>query len=268
MPEGPIFPLFVPADRPERFVKACAAGTGCVIIDLEDSIPAQSRAAARAIPDGALPEDRIGLLWLRVNGCGTPWYGDDMAFARAAGFDGVMLAKTESAEQIDGLRAALEPGRTIVALVESVVGLAAVDEIARAADRLAFGSIDFAEDLGCAHDRDILLPVRLALVMAARLAGRPAPIDGVTAEVQNPDVAAGDAVHAQRTGFGGKLLVHPKQIAPVRSAFRPAAAEVDWARRVLAASGDGMTVKVDGAMVDAPVVARARRILARESNPA
>ncbi|CTQ31273.1 HpcH/HpaI aldolase/citrate lyase family protein [Jannaschia rubra] len=257
------FPLFVPADRPDRFARACEAGTDCVVIDLEDAVPARSKTAVRRIPHGALPDGRTARLWLRINGCGTPWHTDDVAFARAAEFDGVMLPKTESAAEIDTLRAALAPGRTVVALVETVAGLAAIDAIAAAADRVAFGSIDMAEDMGCAHLRSVLLPVRSAIVRAARLACRPAPIDGVTAEVRDAGAAADDAVHAQEMGFGGKLLIHPAQVEPVRAAFRPAPALVDWACRVVDASADGTTVTVDGAMVDAPLVARARRILDR-----
>lgn len=261
---SPSFPLFVPADRPDRFAKACAAGTDSVIIDLEDAVPAHHKVAARRIPQGALPEDRNTRLYLRVNGAATSWYGDDVAFARTAGFDGVVLPKTESAAQIDALRAALTPNHTIIALVETVAGLAAIAEIARAADRIAFGSIDFAHDMGCAHTQTALLPIRSAIVMAARLADKPAPIDGVTTATKNPAMTEGDAAHGHDLGFGGKLLIHPNQIAPARAAFRPTSDETVWAQRVIDASKGGITTTVDGAMVDAPVVGRANRILERE----
>lgn len=260
----PSFPLFVPADRPDRFAKACAAGTDSVIIDMEDAVPAHSKVAVRRIPHGALPADRTVRLYLRVNGTDTPWYADDVAFARTAGFDGVVLPKTESAAQIDALRSALGPAHTIMALVETVVGLAAINEIVRAADRVAFGSIDFAHDMGCAHTQTALLPIRSTIVMAARLAGKPAPIDGVTTATIDPAMTTGDAEHGRDLGFGGKLLIHPNQIAPARAAFRPASDEVTWAQRVIDASSDGKTTVVDGAMVDAPIVARASRILELE----
>lgn len=262
--DTPSFPLFVPADRPERFAKACAAGTDSVIIDLEDAVPAQSKVAVRRIPQGALPAERTAKLYLRVNGTDTPWYADDVAFARSTGFDGVILPKTESAAQIEALRAALAQGQQVMALVESLAGLAAITEIAHAADRIAFGSIDFALDLRCAHTQTALLYARSAIVMAARLAGKPAPIDGVTTATNDPAITAGDAAHGRDLGFGGKLLIHPGQIAPARAAFRPTQAEVGWAQRVITASADGTTITVDGAMVDAPVVARATRILERE----
>jgi len=261
---GPTFPLFVPADRPDRFAKACLAGTDSVIIDVEDAVPPDSKVAVRRIPEGALPKERTVKLFLRVNGVETPWYRDDVAFARAMQFDGVILPKTETAAQVIALRKALDPGRIVIALVETVTGMAALSEIARAADQLAFGSIDFAEDMGCSHTRQALLPIRSQIVLAARLAGRPAPIDGVTTTVSDAAIIADDSLHSSEMGFAGKLLIHPRQIIPARGAFRPNADDLDWAARVVAAAGDGATLAIDGAMVDAPIVARARRILARE----
>ncbi|MBA4490043.1 CoA ester lyase [Paracoccus sp. S1E-3] len=262
------FPLFVPADRPDRFAKACAAARDSVVIDVEDAVAPESKAAVRRIPEGALPQDRKVRLFLRVNAAGTPWYRDDVGFALAAGFDGVMLPKTESGAQITALRAALAPGMEVIALVETALGLSRAEEIAAAADRLAFGSLDMAEDLRCAHARLPLLMARARLVMAARLAGKPAPLDGVTASTEDAALITDDARHAAEMGFGGKLLIHPRQIAPALAGFRPDPDLIDWARRVVTASADGSAVSVDGTMVDAPVVARARRILKRaETQP-
>lgn len=261
---GLSFPLFVPADRPDRFAKACAAARDSVIIDVEDAVAPDSKAAVRRIPEGALPADRKVRLYLRVNAVGTPWYRDDVGFAVAAGFDGVMLPKAESAQQITDLRDALTPGMTVIALVETALGLSRSEEIAEAADRLAFGSIDFAEDLGCAHARLPLLTARARLVMAARLAGKPAPLDGVTVSTEDAGLIADDARHAAEMGFAGKLLIHPRQLAPALQGFHPDPDQIDWARRIIAASGSGgSALAVDGEMVDAPVVARARRILKR-----
>jgi citrate lyase subunit beta/citryl-CoA lyase len=128
---------------------------------------------------------------------------------------------------------------------------------------LAFGSIDFAADIGCAHTRAALAIARFELVLASRLAGRPGPIDGVTASVKDADLVRSDAEYAGEIGFAGKLLIHPAQIEPAGRGFAPNLADIALAERILAASrSEGATV-VDGAMVDAPVVLRAQQLLNR-----
>ena len=257
----PSFPLFVPGHRPDRFAKAAAAGADAVIIDLEDAVPPEEKAAARAHAVAAVLE---GPVFIRINPVGTPWHGDDLRALEAAAHRpaGIILPKAESTVSLEAVRHMLG-AVPIIALVESARGLAAARELAAdGASALAFGSMDFAADLGCAHTRQALLAARCELVLASRLAGLPAPIDGVTAEVQDEALAEDDARHAVELGFGGKLLVHPRQIAPARRGFAPPAAEVEWARKVMAAGGGG-AVAVDGMMIDAPVRHRAERILAR-----
>ena len=139
----------------------------------------------------------------------------------------------------------------------------AARRIAGAGARLAFGSIDFAADIGCAHVREALLSARSELVLASRLAGRAAPLDGVTTSINDPDLVRGDAAHAAMLGFGGKLLIHPAQVEPARAGFRPTPDELAWAERVLAAGRDGRATTVDGAMVDAPVRLRAEQVRRR-----
>lgn len=256
--------LFVPADRPERFAKAAGAGPDAVIVDLEDAVAADAKPAAR---DG-LHEALAALgaaqpLLLRVNARGTAWHAHDLAAAASLPLAAVMLPKAESGNDV--LRAAGETGLPVVALVESARGIAALDEIAAASARIAFGSIDYAADLAIGHTRQALADARARITLACRLAGLPAPIDGVTASVRDLALLADDCAHAREMGFAGKLLIHPAQIAPARAAFRPSAAEADWARRVLAAAADSGAFMLDGAMVDAPVLARARQILARDA---
>ncbi|WP_456202245.1 HpcH/HpaI aldolase/citrate lyase family protein [Limimaricola litoreus] len=257
--ETPRFPLFVPADRPDVFAAACEAGADAVVIDLEDSVAPESKAAVRRIPTGALPERRAARLYLRVNGTGTPWHRDDVAFARMSGVDGVVLPKVESAEQVARLRAELGQRQRIVALIETVRGLSCVEEIAQAADRLAFGSIDLSEDMGCAHTRLALLPIRSRIVQAARLAGRPAPLDGVSISADDAAAVTDDALHASELGFGGKCLIHPRQIAPARAGFGTAPQDLDWIRHIGAIDGGA-----PAELVQSPVAVRARRLLARD----
>lgn len=254
--------LFVPADRPERWEKAFAAGADAVILDLEDAVAASAKDGARR----ALREGRAAIAaapcpaLVRLNASATSDHALDLDAVRDLGLAGVMLAKAETARDVEATEAAT--GVPVVALVESARGLAAARAIAAASARIAFGSIDFAADLGCAHTRSALAPARAELVLASRLADRPAPIDGVTTSIKDPDLVRADAAYACELGFSGKLLIHPAQIAPAMDGFRPSGGDVAWAERILAARGAGAAA-IDGAMVDAPVILRAEQIVRR-----
>lgn len=256
--------LFVPGDRPERFVKAASTDADAIIIDLEDAVAADGKDQARA----ALKRDFTDKpVLVRVNGIGTPWHERDIMALRGHGFSAVVLPKAEFGPAFEALCEELD--LPVVALVESVRGLADACRIAttRNVARIAFGSIDFSADLGSAHTREALLLARSELVVASRLAGLPQPIDGVTTAIDDAPLIASDARHARDLGFRGKLCIHPRQVAAIQAGFAPDEAEVLWARKVMA-SGDG-AVAIDGAMVDEPVRIRARSILKRvQSAPA
>ena len=256
-------PLFAPADRPERFAKALAAGADAVIFDLEDAVAGDAKDRARRL----LVEAR-GLLvtspcpaLVRVNPEGSPFHEADLSAVRNLPLAAVVVPKVETADT--ARRIADKTGLPVWALIESARGLAAAREIAAAAARLVFGSIDFAADIGCAHVREALLFARSELVVASRIAGAPAPLDGVTTSVRDADRIRDDAIHAASLGFGGKLLIHPAQIAPAAAGFQPSEDETTWAERVLAAGNDGGAAALDGMMIDAPVRLRAQQILRR-----
>lgn len=254
--------LFVPADRPERIPKAVAAGADAVIIDLEDAVaPHNKPSARRGLADALAGLEAIVPIFVRINAIGTAWHAEDTAMVSALDIAGVVLPKAESAADIRSVRSGLGVQMQVIALVETARGLGAADEIAAHADRIAFGSVDFATDLGCAHVRDALLLARSRLVLAARLAERPAPIDGVTLSIKDEAKIEDDARYGAALGLRGKLLIHPNQITPARRGIAPTAQEVDWASRVVDGVADGAARAVDGAMVDAPVLARAQQIL-------
>lgn len=252
-------PLFVPANRPERFAKAATSGADAVILDLEDAVATDAKETARA----ALAVDFTSVpVIIRINGHGTAWHEADVAAAALLRPAAVILPKAEDPAVVSSVSRALG-GLPLVALIETGRGVAAARSISAIPGvvRLAFGSVDYCADLGCAHLREVLLPVRSELVLASRLAGIAAPIDGVTLQLDDPRIAHDDACHARALGLTGKLCIHPTQIAEVLKAFAPNPTETDWAQRVLA-SGDG-AVLVDGMMVDEPVRIRARAILAQ-----
>lgn len=267
--------LFVPATRPERIAKALASGAGAVIADLEDAVAPDDKAAARTALLAAiqtLAREQRGRLLVRTNAAGTPWHADDVtavAACVAQGLAGAMVAKAESAAVLQAMARALGPQGLLLPLVESNAGLDALDALARAPQvvRLAFGHLDFQVDLGmaCGADEAELLPVRLALVRASRRAGLAAPVDGVTTATDDSERLARDTARSRRMGFGAKLCIHPAQVMPVQAAFAPSPDELAWARRVLEAAPahGGAVFRLDGRMVDAPVLALAARLVAR-----
>ena len=261
--------LFVPGNRPERFAKALASGADAVIVDLEDAVPLDAKDAARAALAAAWPgfhEAQRARLLVRVNPAGTPWHEADLALlASLPGLGAVMLPKAENPQQIE--RAFHACGVPVLPLIESAEGVGQMDAMARAEGvlRLGLGHIDLQADLGmrCGPDEAELAPIRLALVVASRRAGLPAPVDGVTTATTDAQVLAQDAQRSRRFGFGAKLCIHPAQVVGVHQALAPTEAECAWAERVLAAQAQarGGAFSVDGKMVDPPVLLLARQIL-------
>lgn len=262
-----IAPLFVPGDRPERFAKAAASGADAVILDLEDAVAAERKAYAReCIRSHGLDGSRT---IIRVNARTSPWFEADLAALREIPIAALMLPKVEHAGDIAAIQAALQRTVSVIPLIESAAGLAGLTDILGAPGvcMAALGSIDYALDLGCAHAWEPLLPARAELVLRSRLAGLAAPLDGVTTAIDDPIAVAHDARRAADLGFGGKLAIHPRQIAPISHAFRPDEAAVSWAQRVIATADTGAARSLDGEMIDRPVMERARRILARMAKP-
>lgn len=264
--------LFVPATRPERFDKALAAGADTVIIDLEDAVAPADKAVARdnlanwlATGYDASSPDAVPLM-VRINGADTPWFHDDVSLAAERAVSGVMVPK---AVDRDALREVITRthARAVLPLVESAGGLALARQIASmpGVTRLVFGVVDFQLDLDIEGDDEELLAYRCELVLASRLAGIAAPVDGIEMVIDDVQAMEDATRRARRLGFGAKLCIHPRQVAAVNAGFAPDAEEVAWARRVLeaAASAGGGAVAVDGKMVDAPVLARAERVLGK-----
>lgn len=256
-------PLFLPATRLDRLAKAQAAGADAILLDLEDAVAEEDKASARAalrdLP--ARVPGQVPVL-VRLNAADSAFYAEDVAALGGLPIDGLILPKAEDAETCAALAA--RTGLPVIGLIETALGLRRAESVARACVRLAFGSIDYAADLGIAHTREALLQARAELVLASRLAQRPAPWDGVTQSITDEAMIVSDCQHSVEMGFGGKLIIHPAQIAPARRGFAPSEAELDWARRVVAsASETGAAIKLDGQMIDAPVVKRAQQIIAR-----
>ncbi len=262
--------LFVPGNRPERFAKALASGADAVVLDLEDAVaPGAQRAARDAIAQwwAMAGEAERSRIVVRIGDADSAGFADDLRLVREAGVRAVMLPKAEAAEAVRAVRSAA-PGAAVLPLIETARGLAGCGPVAAAAGvvRLVFGSLDFALDLDLdiEADNEPLADAGARIVLASRLAGRPAPVAGVTPQIDDEARLIADLHWARRRGFGAKLCIHPKQVASLHGALAPDAQAIAWAGRVVAAEAASPgAARLDGRMVDRPVVLQAQRTLRR-----
>ena len=260
--------LFCPADRPDRYAKALAAADA-VILDLEDGVGADGKDGARAALVAAdLDPARV---IVRVNAAGTPEHAADIAALRETGYRLIMLAKTETRAQLDELGGDWR----IVALCETPLGVVNAAEIAAAPNVIAvmWGAEDLIASMGGRTSRfpdgryrDVAVHARSAVLLAASAFGKPA-IDSVYVNISDLDGLAAESEDAAASGFTLKACIHPSQVAVVRAAFQADETQVAWARRVLAAARgagarDKGAIRVDGQMIDAPLIRQAEAILA------
>jgi citrate lyase subunit beta/citryl-CoA lyase len=262
--------LFVPGNRPERFAKALGSGADAVVLDLEDAVALSAKREARdAIARWsarARDADRARIV-VRINDARASAFADDVRLLRDARIASVMLPKTESAEHVHAVRAAV-PQASVLPLIESASGVANVQQVAGAEGVacLVFGTLDYALDLDLeiADSPDGLAHAASVLALASRVAGLSAPVAGVTPQLDDEQRLLADLAWARRHGFGAKLCIHPRQVAPIRAALSPSAEALDLARRVLAAEAASPgAAQLDGRMIDRPVVLQAERTLRR-----
>jgi citrate lyase subunit beta/citryl-CoA lyase len=276
--------LFAPANRPDLVGKALASGTDAVLVDLEDSVPLEAKAAAR---DGlrALPRTDVPM-YVRVNGAETGLLWEDVVAAGQAGVAGIVVAKAEDPDlfrRIDGALTALElaagraPGSThLIPLIESAIGVRQTYDLCTSAPRVVsvlFGSGeqgDLVADLGCewTPEGTGLLHARSQVLLSARAAGIQAPMDAVFMNFRDSDALRVECELARRLGYVGKTAIHPAQVPVIHDVFTPPAAEVERQRRILAAfdravAEGSASISVDGRMVDYAVARTARTVLAR-----
>jgi citrate lyase subunit beta/citryl-CoA lyase/(S)-citramalyl-CoA lyase len=259
--------LFVPGSRPERIAKALDAGADAVVVDLEDAVAPDAKAAAREAVLSQLNSDRR--FAVRVNALESEWGRDDAdalaSHAHAPAF--VMLPKVESAGQVDVLDAALSDqiGAGIIPIIESARGLQSAWDICAAEGVIAvlFGGGDMAADLGVAMDWEPLFFARSQVVAACAAARVPA-IDVPYLDVNNAAGLTAETLRVKALGYHAKACIHPAQVAAVNAAFTPTDTDIRDAERVIAALDDagGGAALLDGKLIEAPIILRARRVLA------
>lgn len=256
--------LFVPGDRSDRFPKAVASAADIVVYDLEDAVAGDAKDRARVEVARWLNSGGVGCV--RINPPGSRWHSADLAaVAGLPGLRAVMVPKAEDPQVLSHLAAVLGSGTAVVALVESALGIHRVHALAGASGvaRLALGTIDLALDIGAEDAWLPLLTARASLVLASRVAGLPAPVDGVTQVLSDVSAVEEETRAAASLGYGGKLCVHPLQVPAVHAGFQPSDEELQRARQVVASSAEDGAGRVDGQMVDRPVAERARQVLRR-----
>lgn len=256
--------LYVPGDRPDRFDKAAASGADLVVIDLEDAVARTAKAEARARAS-AWAARRTGwadvALQIRVNA------GDEDDLLALGGLPpdvGVRVPKVESIADIEAV-VRRAPGHPVIPLLETARGVLAAGEIAGhpAVAELALGENDLRSELGGGDP--VIDHARVSIVFASRAADLPAPMLSAYPSIADLDGLIADTRRGADFGLLGRMAIHPSQIAPIASVFRPSSADVAWAHEVVAAVGaDGGVARLaDGEMVDAAMLGRARRILSR-----
>lgn len=263
IPPGPAW-LFCPADRPERFQKA-AARADVVILDLEDGVAAADKPAARqALVDTPLDPARTVV---RVNPHRTADWSEDLEALEHTAYRVVMVPKCEDVKQIS----ALAP-REVIALIESPLG--ALNAYACFGASNVIGAMWGAEDLVAAMSgnssrhadgtyRHVAQHVRSHTLLAAKARGLFA-LDSVYLDIPDIQGLRKESDDAVAVGFDGKVAIHPSHIPVIRDAYTPTLAEIAWAEGLLdAVSSNRGVFTYEGRMVDAPVIAQARRILAR-----
>jgi len=270
--------LFVPAHDERKVEKALASGSDAVILDLEDSVPSASKPIARrTVRDRITRAGPNPAIWVRVNAT-LPEFEQDLHSIDWPNVGGVVLPKVESTTALSALERA-GAGRVLL-LVESAAGLHALPSLIRNSNLealTAIGTWDLALDLGLLgvgdpDESELIWHVRRELVIQARLAKLPSPIDGVYAAIDDDEGLAAVCKRAFRIGYGGKLLVHPRQVPIARSVFAPNVEELQLADQMITAYEDGVAsgrgaVRVNGRMVDLPMVERARALSARFGRP-
>jgi citrate lyase subunit beta/citryl-CoA lyase len=255
--------LYVPGDRPDRFDGALASGADSVIIDLEDSVAPDAKAAARANAVAWLSDHDVAPVWIRVNNR-PDLLADDLAAAASVPCLGVVMPKAT-------VDACSRTDLDVVALIESAVGVTQLREIALLPNvwRLALGEADLAADLGIhpSGKGEEFDAIRSQVVVESAAAGLVPPAGPVHTDLGDAKGLRKTSERLFRRGFGGRSIIHPKQVVPVHESFRPSAEEIAWAIRVRDdiaddSSGEHAMSVVDGEFVDIAVIRRADAILA------
>jgi len=276
--------LFVPGDSEKKLAKGRSSPADALILDLEDAVAAENRPRARAMIREFLSETHRQAIWVRVNPHGSPDYADDIEAIVPVGPAGLVIPKPDGPRTLEAIDADLStlessagrPDRGIALLpvaTETPAAVLSLQDYRNPPPRLAamsWGAEDLSAALGAATNRDetgeflfVHKVVRSLVLIAAKAAGCEA-LETLHADFRDMKGLERVARLAQREGFTGMLAIHPDQVEPINAAFTPSAADVEHARRVVAAfatAGTGVA-SLDGKMLDQPHFKQAKHVIA------
>jgi citrate lyase subunit beta/citryl-CoA lyase len=251
--------LFLPASNPRTITRARESAADLVILDLEDAVKPEDKAAARAAAVEAVASEWPIPVAIRVNRIGTEWHSLDIDAVARSKAQFAVLPQAESAHLVRSVADAI--GKPLLAMIESPAGVLAAAEIASECAGLIAGTNDLRVCLQVPIDND-RSPIAMALqmiVLAARAAGIPV-FDGVFNDLEDLDGFAAQCAEGHWLGFDGKSLIHPKQIEPCNRAFSPRDEEIARAKRLVEAYGGGAE-RFEGQMIERMHVEAAQRVL-------
>ncbi len=286
--------LFVPGDSPRKLEKGLGSGADVLLIDIEDSVAASAKSAAREAVRAFL-EQAVSLaqrprLYVRINGLTTGLADADLDGVMPGRPDGIMLPKASGGQDVTHLGAKLavrevendipDGSTRIIAIgtetARSVFALGTYGGASRRLEGLTWGGEDLSADLGAEQNRDAagqwLEPYRLAraLTLMGAAAAEVAAIDAVFTNFRDLEGLAADCEAGRRDGFVAKMAIHPDQVPVINRVFTPDADAVAWAEAIVdafAAEPDAGVVGINGEMIDRPHLLRAQRVLAKVRRP-
>jgi citrate lyase subunit beta / citryl-CoA lyase len=267
--------LFVPADSTKKIAKALDSEADAIIFDLEDSVAADNKAAARAILKALPPRDGGPRWWVRINPLGSEHLKADLKMLASADMFGIVLPKAESGADVTFIahRTGNVPIHAIVTeTAPSLFGLLSYRDTKAPLAAMSWGAEDLSAALGASSkygpDGELAFTYRLArsLTLAGAVAAGVQPVDGVFADFTDDHGLEIESRAAASEGFAGKLAIHPRQVSIINAAFTPSAAEVKHAEAIIAAFAadpKAGVLSINGRMVDRPHLLQAQGVLAR-----
>ncbi|MBI0426939.1 HpcH/HpaI aldolase/citrate lyase family protein [Psychrobacter sp. NG27] len=260
--------LFVPATRIDRVAKAFASGADAVIVDLEDAVAPEDKASGREALQQYHESKDYQPIWLRINKAGSEEFFKDIVLCqKMRNLAGVLLAKAEQVADIESVHQLIN--LPVIALIESAIGLYQIDSMAKAVGLAAFsyGFLDLCNDLrvqvGTPAADIVANQIRYQLMLISKVHELAAPIDTVYPDFNDKAGLSTRVNLWSQMGMSGMLCIHPKQVAVVQQTLQPTDEALSFAQRVVEEyERSGQAVfKVNGQMVDAPVIERSRQLL-------